>query len=176
MAKAKTPLTAEETALQKAKNKETLIQFFKNFFMGFVVTILESLSLNPLYKLFDGTWVAEKFGLLLVANSVSIVIFFFVRFFVNYFWVFHSRKNILKILPLFAVLIVVFSWSTTELIDLMIRLFNMSENAVSLLGDDTIRLISKLTVTYVMGIVNFVICKVFIFNDKKEEKSEDDIL
>ena len=52
----------------------------------------------------------------------------------------------------------------------------MSADAVSLLGDDTIRLISKLTVTYVMGIVNFVICKVFIFNDKKEEKSEDDIL
>jgi putative flippase GtrA len=172
VAKAKKPLTAEETAIQKAKNKETLIQFFKNFFMGFVVTILESLSLNPLYKLFDGTWVAEKFGLLLVANSVSIVIFFFVRFFVNYFWVFHSKKNILNILPLFAVLIVVFSWSTTELIDLMIKLFNMSASAVELLGDDTIRLISKLTVTYVMGMVNFAICKLFIFNDKEESKEE----
>lgn len=172
MAKATTPLTAEQKEINKIKNKETLIQFLKNFFMGFVVTILESLSLNPLYKMFDGTWIAEKFGLLLVANSVSIVIFFFVRFFVNYFWVFHSKKNILKILPLFAVLIVVFSWSTTELIDLMIRLFNMSADAVALLGDDTIRLISKLTVTYVMGIVNFVICKVFIFNDKKEESKE----
>lgn len=173
MAKAKTPLTAEEKEINKRKNKETLIQFFKNFFMGFVVTILESLSLNPLYKLFEGTWVADKFGLLLVANSVSIVIFFFVRFFVNYFWVFRSKKNILKILPLFAVLIVAFSWSTTELIDLMIKLFNMSADAVALLGDDTIRLISKLTVTYVMGIVNFVICKVFIFNDKKEEIKEE---
>ena len=93
----------------------------------------------------------------------------------NYFWVFHSKKNILKILPLFAVLIVVFSWSTTELIDLMIRLFNMSADAVALLGDDTIRLISKLTVTYVMGIVNFIICKVFIFNDKNDKKSEESV-
>lgn len=175
MAKTKTPLTVEDAEIRKEKNKETLVQFFKNFFMGFVVTILESLSLNPLYKLFDGSWIAEKFGLLLVANSVSIVIFFFVRFFVNYFWVFHSKKNILKILPLFAVLIVVFSWSTTELIDLMIRLFNMSADAVALLGDDTIRLISKLTVTYVMGIVNFIICKVFIFNDKNDKKSEESV-
>ena len=175
MAKTKTPLTVEEAGTRKEKNKETLVQFFKNFFMGFVVTILESLSLNPLYKLFDGSWIAEKFGLLLVANSVSIVIFFFVRFFVNYFWVFHSKKNILKILPLFAVLIVIFSWSTTELIDLMIRLFNMSADAVALLGDDTIRLISKLTVTYVMGIVNFIICKVFIFNDKNDKKSEESV-
>ena len=175
MAKTKTPLTVEDAEIRKEKNKETLVQFFKNFFMGFVVTILESLSLNPLYKLFDGSWIAEKFGLLLVANSVSIVIFFFVRFFVNYFWVFHSKKNILKILPLFAVLIVVFSWSTTELIDLMIRLFNMSADAVALLGDDTIRLISKLTVTYVMGIVNFIICKVFIFNDKYDNKSEESV-
>ena len=175
MAKTKTPLTVEDAEIRKEKNKETLVQFFKNFFMGFVVTILESLSLNPLYKLFDGSWIAEKFGLLLVANSVSIVIFFFVRFFVNYFWVFHSKKNILKILPLFAVLIVVFSWSTTELIDLMIRLFNMSADAVALLGDDTIRLISKLTVTYVMGIVNFIICKVFIFNDKYDKKSEESV-
>lgn len=175
MAKTKTPLTVEDAEIRKEKNKETLVQFFKNFFMGFVVTILESLSLNPLYKLFDGSWIAGKFGLLLVANSVSIVIFFFVRFFVNYFWVFHSKKNILKILPLFAVLIVVFSWSTTELIDLMIRLFNMSADAVALLGDDTIRLISKLTVTYVMGIVNFIICKVFIFNDKNDKKSEESV-
>ena len=175
MAKTKTPLTVEDAEIRKEKNKETLVQFFKNFFMGFVVTILESLSLNPLYKLFDGSWIAEKFGLLLVGNSVSIVIFFFVRFFVNYFWVFHSKKNILKILPLFAVLIVVFSWSTTELIDLMIRLFNMSADAVALLGDDTIRLISKLTVTYVMGIVNFIICKVFIFNDKNDKKSEESV-
>lgn len=173
MAKATTPLTAEQKEINKMKNKETLIQFLKNFFMGFVVTILESLSLNPLYKMFDGTWIAEKFGLLLVANSVSIVIFFFVRFFVNYFWVFHSKKNILKILPLFAVLIVAFSWSTTELIDLMIKLFNMSADAVALLGDDAIRLISKLTVTYVMGMVNFAICKLFIFNDKKEESKEE---
>lgn len=172
MAKAKAPLTAEQTEIKKKNNNETLIQFLKNFLMGFVVTILESLSLNPLYKLFEGTVIAEKFGHLLVANTVSIIIFFFVRFFVNYFWVFHSKKNIMKILPLFAVLIVVFSWSTTELIDLMIGLFNMSPDAVSLLGDDTIRLISKLTVTFVMGIVNFAICKVFIFNDKQEESKE----
>ena len=156
--------------MSKTNNKETLIQFLKNFFMGFVVTILESLSLNPLYKLFEGTFLAEKFGHLLVANTVSIIVFFFVRFFVNYFWVFHSKKNILKILPLFAVLIVVFSWSTTELIDLMIKLFNMSPDIVALLGDDSIRLISKLTVTFVMGMVNFAICKVFIFNDKKGKK------
>ena len=68
MAKTKTPLTVEDAEIRKEKNKETLVQFFKNFFMGFVVTILESLSLNPLYKLFDGSWIAEKFGLLLVAN------------------------------------------------------------------------------------------------------------
>lgn len=160
--------------MSKAKNKETLIQFIKNFLMGFVVTILESLSLNPLYKLFEGTFLAEKFGHLLVANTVSIIVFFFVRFFVNYFWVFHSKKNILKILPLFAVLIVVFSWSTTELIDLMIKLFNMSPDIVTLLGDDTVRLVSKLTVTFVMGMVNFAICKAFIFNDKKDKKSEDE--
>lgn len=161
--------------MKKSKNNETVIQFLKNFLMGFVVTIFESLSLNPLYKLFDGTFIADKFGTLLVANSVSIIIFFFVRFFVNYFWVFHSKKNILKILPLFAVLIVAFSWSTTELIDLMIRLFNMSADAVALLGDDTIRLISKLFVTFVMGMVNFAICKVFIFNDKKENSEDEKI-
>lgn len=155
--------------MSKAKNKETLIQFLKNFFMGLVVTILESLSLNPLYKLFDGVFAKEDTHLL-VANTVSIVIFFFVRFFVNYFWVFHSKKNILKILPLFAVLIVVFSWSTTELIALMIKLFNMSPDIMTLLGDDTVRLVSKLTVTFVMGMVNFAICKVFIFNDKKDKK------
>ncbi len=154
----------------KTKNNETLIQFIKNFAMGFVVTILESLSLNPLYKLFEGTILAEKFDHLLVANTVSIVIFFFVRFFVNYFWVFHSKKNIIKILPMFAVLIVVFSWSTTELIDLMIKLFNMSADMIATLGEDTIRFISKLVVTFVVGIVNFIVCKKFIFNDKSDSK------
>ncbi len=157
------------------KKNETLIQFLKNFLMGLVVTILESLSLNPLYKLFEGTFIAEKFGLLLVANTVSIIIFFFVRFFVNYFWVFHSKKNIIKILPLFAVLIVVFSWSTTELIDLMIMGINKISGAVELLGDDTIRLISKLTVTFAMGMVNFAICKMFIFNDKNDSKEVESI-
>ncbi len=156
--------------MEKTKNNETLIQFLKNFLMGLVVTILESLSLNPLYKLFEGTFLADKFGHLLVANTVSIIIFFFVRFFVNYFWVFHSKKNILKILPLFAILIVVFSWSTTELIDLMIVGINGIDGAVELMGDDTIRLISKLTVTFVVGIVNFAICKMFIFNDKTDSK------
>lgn len=158
--------------MSKIKSNETFIQFLKNFFMGFVVTILESLSLNPLYKLFEDTFIAEKFGHLLVANTVSIIVFFFVRFFVNYFWVFHSKKNILKILPFFAVLIAVFSWSTTELIDLMIRLFNMSSEAVRVLGDDIIRLISKLIVTFVMGIVNFAVCKALIFNDKKENTED----
>ena len=42
--------------MKKSKNNETVIQFLKNFLMGFVVTIFESLSLNPLYKLFDGTF------------------------------------------------------------------------------------------------------------------------
>lgn len=158
--------------MSKIKSNETFIQFLKNFFMGFVVTILESLSLNPLYKLFEDTFIAEKFGHLLVANTVSIIVFFFVRFFVNYFWVFHSKKNILKILPFFAVLIAVFSWSTTELIDLMIRLFNMSSETVRVLGDDIIRLISKLIVTFVMGIVNFAVCKALIFNDKKENTED----
>ncbi len=156
--------------MKKINQNDTLIQFLKNFLMGFVVTILESLSLNPLYKMFDGTILAQRFTTLAVANTVSIIIFFFVRFFVNYFWVFHSKKNILKILPLFAVLIVAFSWSTTELIELMIKLFGLSEELTELLGEETVRLISKLTVTFVMGIVNFIICKIFIFNDKKEEK------
>ncbi len=156
--------------MSTVKNNETLIQFIKNFAMGFVVTILESLSLNPLYKLFEGTFLAEKFDHLLVANTVSIIIFFFVRFFVNYFWVFHSKKSIIKILPMFAVLIVVFSWSTTELIDLMINLFNMSADTVAALGEDTIRFISKLVVTFVVGIVNFIVCKKFIFNDKEDCK------
>ncbi len=156
--------------MSTVKNNETLIQFIKNFAMGFVVTILESLSLNPLYKLFEGTFLAEKFDHLLVANTVSIIIFFFVRFFVNYFWVFHSKKSIIKILPMFAVLIVVFSWSTTELIELMINLFNMSADTVAALGEDTIRFISKLVVTFVVGIVNFIVCKKFIFNDKEDSK------
>ncbi len=158
-----------------SKNNEVLIQFFKNFLMGFVVTILESLSLNPLYKLFEGTFIAERFGHLLVANTVSIVIFFFVRFFVNYFWVFHSKKNIIKILPLFAVLIIIFSWSTTELIDLMILGVNEIKGAVELLSDDIIRLISKLVVTFVMGMVNFAVCKLFIFNDKDDLKKVETI-
>ena len=135
--------------------------------MGFVVTIFESLSINPLIKLFDGSWIAEKIGVIPIANAVSVIVFFFVRFFVNYFWVFHSKKNILKIIPLFAVLIAVFMFSTTELIELLVELMCSSEAIFNALGEDNIITVSKFFVTFVIGFVNFAVCKWLIFNEKK---------
>ena len=158
---------AQKTAEQKVESKKTVIQLIKNFAMGFVVTIFESLSINPLIKLFDGSWIAEKIGVIPIANAVSVIVFFFVRFFVNYFWVFHSKKNILKIIPLFAVLIAVFMFSTTELIELSVELMCSSEAIFNALGEDNIITVSKFFVTFVMGFVNFAVCKWLIFNEKK---------
>ncbi len=156
-------------AQKKAENKQTVIQLVKNFAMGFVVTILESLSITPLIKLFDGLWISEKFGVIAVANAVAVTVFFFVRFFVNYFWVFHSKKNILKIIPLFAVLIAVFMFSTTELIELSVELMTASETLLNSMGEDMIITVSKFFVTFIMGFVNFAACKWLIFNEKKPE-------
>lgn len=158
---------AQKTAEQKAETKNTVIQLIKNFSMGFVVTIFESLSINPLIKLFDGSWIAEKIGVIPIANAVSVIVFFFIRFFVNYFWVFHSKKNILKIIPLFAVLIAVFMFSTTELIELLVELMCSSEAIFNALGEDNIITVSKFFVTFVIGFVNFAVCKWLIFNEKK---------
>ncbi len=154
-------------AQNTAENKQTVIQLVKNFAMGFVVTILESLSITPLIKVFDGTAAAERFGVIAVANAVAVTVFFFVRFFVNYFWVFHSKKNILKIIPLFAVLIAVFMFSTTELIELLVKLLTSSEKLLESMGEDLIISVSKFFVTFVMGFVNFAVCKWLIFNEKK---------
>ena len=147
---------------KSAQNKETVVQLIKNFTMGLVVTVLESLSLNPLIKLFGATPLPEKY-VLLVANAATVIIYFFVRFFVNYFWVFHSKKKILGILPLFAVLIVVFTFATTKMIEGMEFLFYLSESLSQKLGKDNIITISKFTATFLMGFVNFAICKKFIF-------------
>ena len=155
---------------QKAtENNQTIIQLVKNFAMGFVVTVLESLSITPLIKVFDGTALAERFGVIAVANAVAVTVFFFVRFFVNYFWVFHSNKNILKIIPLFAVLIAAFMFSTTELIELLVKLLTASEKLLESMGEDLIISVSKFFVTFVMGFVNFAVCKWLIFNEKKPE-------
>lgn len=155
---------------QKAtENNQTIIQLVKNFAMGFVVTVLESLSITPLIKVFDGTALAERFGVIAVANAVAVTVFFFVRFFVNYFWVFHSKKNILKIIPLFAVLIAAFMFSTTELIELLVKLLTSSEKLLESMGEDLIISVSKFFVTFVMGFVNFAVCKWLIFNEKKPE-------
>ena len=155
---------------QKAtENNQTIIQLVKNFAMGFVVTVRESLSITPLIKVFDGTALAERFGVIAVANAVAVTVFFFVRFFVNYFWVFHSKKNILKIIPLFAVLIAAFMFSTTELIELLVKLLTSSEKLLESMGEDLIISVSKFFVTFVMGFVNFAVCKWLIFNEKKPE-------
>ena len=148
-----------------AAKKETAIQFAKNFLMGFVVTILESISLNPMLKLFGATPLPEKY-VLLVANAATVIIYFFVRFFVNYFWVFHSKRSIIRILPLFAVLIVVFTLTTTKMIEGFVFLLNLSAPVAEALGEDNIITISKFTATFIMGLVNFAICKKFIFKDE----------
>ena len=150
---------------KSAESKKTAIQFAKNFLMGLVVTVLESLSLNPLIKVFDSTPLPDKY-VLLVANAATVIIYFFVRFFVNYFWVFHSKRSIIRILPLFAVLIVVFTFTTTKMIEGMEFLFNLSASVSETLGEDNIITISKLTATFIMGLVNFAICKKFIFKDE----------
>jgi putative flippase GtrA len=153
-----------------AAKKETAIQFAKNFLMGFVVTILESVSLNPMLKLFGLTPLPEKY-VLLVANATTVIIYFFVRFFVNYFWVFHSKRSIIRILPLFAVLIVVFTLTTTKMIEGFVFLLNLSAPVAETLGEDNVITISKFTATFIMGLVNFAICKKFIFKDEADGKA-----
>lgn len=150
----------------KAESRKTAVQFVKNTAMGFVVTVLESLSLTPLYKLFG--FIGSESPRLFIANTISIVIFFFVRFFINYFWVFHSKRSIIKIIPLFAVLIAVFSVTTTWAIEGCTFLFNLSPTLVESLGSETVMFIAKMIATFVVGIVNFAICKKFIFTEDKK--------
>ena len=155
----------KDNAEKSAEAKKTAIQFAKNFLMGLVVTVLESLSLNPLIKVFGATPLPDKY-VLLVANAATVIIYFFVRFFINYFWVFHSKRSIIRILPLFAVLIVVFTFTTTKMIEGMEFFFNVSATVSEALGEDNIITISKLTATFIMGLVNFAICKKFIFKEE----------
>lgn len=150
----------------KTESRKTAVQFVKNIAMGFVVTILESLSLTPFYKMFG--FIESESPRLFVANTLTIVIFFFVRFFINYFWVFHSKRKILKIIPLFAVLIAVFSVTTTWAIEGLTFLFNLSPALVEALGSDTVMFIAKMIATFVVGIANFAICKKFIFTEEKQ--------
>ncbi len=150
----------------KTESRKTAVQFLKNIAMGFVVTVLESLSLTPFYKMFG--FIESESPRLFVANTLSIVIFFFVRFFINYFWVFHSKRSIIKILPLFAVLIAVFSVTTTWAIEGLTFLFNLSPALVESLGNDTVMFIAKMVATFIVGIVNFAICKKFIFTEDKK--------
>ena len=151
--------------VDKAESRKTAVQFVKNTAMGFVVTVLESLSLNPFYKMFG--FIESDSSRLFFANTLSIVIFFFVRFFINYFWVFHSKRSIIKIIPLFAVLIAVFSVTTTWAIEGCTFLFNLSPTLVESLGSETVMFIAKMIATFVVGIVNFAICKKFIFTEDK---------
>lgn len=151
---------------KKDNSKKTSVQFIKNTAMGFFVTILESLSLTPLYKLFG--FMGDETARLFVSNTISIVIFFFVRFFINYFWVFRSKRNVIKILPLFAVLIAVFSVTTTWAIEGMTYLFNLSEALTKALGKESVMFIAKMTATFIMGIFNFAICKKIIFTEDKK--------
>ena len=74
----------KDNAKKSAESKKTAIQFAKNFLMGLVVTVLESLSLNPLIKVFGATPLPDKY-VLLVANAATVIIYFFVRIFINYF-------------------------------------------------------------------------------------------
>ena len=153
--------------MNKSQKNETFIQFIKNFSMGVAVAILESVSFVPLCNLFEKLGLQEDY-VIAVANITSIVILFFVRLFVNYYWVFHCKKNILKIIIPFAVLIAAYTWVTTELIEWLIEVFYSSPDVVALLGDNIVKLIAKFVISFFVGIVNFAICKKFIFNDKKE--------
>lgn len=154
--------------IKNTESKKTAVQLIKNFTMGFIVTILETVSLNPLISLFDMTPIPDKY-VLIVANATTITVYFFVRFFVNYFWVFHSKRNILKILPMFALLIVAFTYANTKMIEGMEYLFNLSASVSQALGEDMIITISKFTATFILGFVNFAICKKFIFKDEAND-------
>ncbi len=149
------------------KNK-TLIQFIKNFSMGVVVAILESVSFVPLCNLYEKIGLVDSF-VIAAANITSIIILFFVRLLVNYYWVFHCKKNMLKIIIPFALLIAAYTWVTTELIEWLIELFYQSPDVVTLLGENLVKLIAKFVVSFFVGIVNFAICKKFIFNDENKK-------
>lgn len=150
----------------KTESKKTAVQFLKNTAMGFVVTIFESLSLTPLYKMFG--FITNESPRLFIANTLSVVIFFFVRFFINYIWVFHSKRSIIRILPLFAVLIAVFSVTTTWAIEGMTFLFGLLPDLEKWLGTDAVMFIAKMIATFAVGVVNFAICKKFIFTEEKQ--------
>ncbi|MBQ8766209.1 MAG: hypothetical protein IJZ16_05335 [Clostridia bacterium] len=156
--------------MSKLQKNETIIQFIKNFSMGVGVAILESVSFVPLCNLFEKLGIDETL-VIAVANVTSIVILFFVRLFINYYWVFHCKKNMFKIIIPFALLIAAYTWVTTELIELLIEVFYNSPDIVSLLGDNIVKLIAKFVVSFFIGIINFVICKKYIFNDKKENEN-----
>lgn len=164
----------EKMKSKRNEKNETLIQFIKNFSMGVVVAILESVSFVPLCNLYEKIGLDKTF-VIAAANITSIIILFFVRLFINYYWVFHCKKNILKIIIPFALLIAAYTWVTTELIELLIELFYSSPDVVALLGDNIVKLIAKFVVSFFVGIVNFMICKKYIFNDKKAKKSEETV-
>ena len=157
--------------MSKSKKNETLIQFIKNFSMGVAVAILESVSFVPLCNLFEKIGL-DKAIVIAVANITSIVILFFVRLLINYYWVFHCKKNMLKIIVPFALLIAAYTYVTTELIEWFIDLFYQSPDVVTLLGENLVKLIAKFVVSFFVGIVNFMICKKFIFNDNKNKKKQ----
>ena len=89
----------------KTESKKTAVQFLKNTAMGFVVTIFESLSLTPLYKMFG-----------FITNESP-------------------------------------------------RLFIDLEKW---LGTDAVMFIAKMIATFAVGVVNFAICKKFIFTEEKQ--------
>ena len=84
---------------------------------------------------------------------------------------FHSKRSIIRILPLFAVLIVVFTLTTTKMIEGFVFLLNLSAPVAETLGEDNVMTISKFTATFIMGLVNFAICKKFIFKDEADGKA-----
>ena len=160
--------------MRKSKKNETLIQFIKNFSMGVAVAILESVSFVPLCNLYEKIGLPENF-VIAAANITSIIILFFVRLLVNYYWVFHCKKNMFKIIIPFALLIAAYTWVTTELIEWLIELFYQSTDVVTVLGENFVKLIAKFVVSFFVGIVNFAICKKFIFNDEnKKDKIVDE--
>ncbi len=157
--------------MSNKKKNETLVQFIKNFSMGVAVAILESVSFVPLCNLYDKTGLVENY-VIAAANITSIIILFFVRLLVNYFWVFHCKKNMLKIIIPFALLIAAYTWVTTELIEWLIGIFYQSPDVVTLLGENLVKLISKFVVSFFVGILNFVICKKYIFNNENKKTAD----
>lgn len=157
--------------MSNKKKNETLVQFIKNFSMGVAVAILESVSFVPLCNLFEKIGL-DKSIVIAVANITSIIILFLVRLLINYFWVFHCKKNMLKIIIPFALLIAAYTWVTTELIEWLIGIFYQSPDVVTLLGENLVKLISKFVVSFFVGVLNFVICKKYIFNNENKKTAD----